>query len=157
VFGNQLLVANDEAILRDKARLAVKHRDARLLESLLPSRRDRIREASLESHQRGPVYAALSGDPVPKHSLMPRDGVGGANKHLLGIAAPQGARSAVRQVVCYCDPPSRGSTPGRRRRTASAGAEHHEIILLDGVCQREFSRGSFHEVAMTNRPTQKCK
>ena len=127
----QLLIAYPEHGGAHKPRVTVKAGDAGLLEAHTPRRRPRCGEAILEPDQRRPINADSPRlDPLARHATRPVHRIGRTDEHLLGITAPQGARTTVWVVIHKRHLPT-GLAARRCNRCASdAGSDDDKIELL---------------------------
>lgn len=102
----EYVVTDPQAIGRLKAGATGKDVDAGVTQCLLALFRNRVGKTALEAHQRRPIDAKRAGNAVWRHTPVPVDQVGGANKYFLGIATAQGAGAAEGKGVDDSDPPA---------------------------------------------------
>src|SRR3989449_7646460 len=116
-------------------------RDPSFLERLLPIGWHGISEGPFELHQFGPGDMRVATHSPALHPAVPVREVRGTHEDFLRVAAAQGARPAVGELIYDRDAPARGPAPVRRGRTAGPRADDDEIEGLHhgspGVCMSE--------------------
>src|SRR2546426_1265334 len=101
-------------------------RDPGFLERLLPIGWHGISEGRFDRHQLGPGDMRAPTPPPALHPPVPVREVRGAHEDFLRVAAAQGARPAVGELIYDRDAPARGPAPVRRGRTARPRADDDE-------------------------------
>src|SRR2546422_5301814 len=139
------LAINRQLVWAHEPSRAMIGRDASLLECLLPVGGDGIGESPLEPHEVGPGDACVTGYASALHPAVPVREVRGTHEDFLRVAAAQGARPAVGELIYDRDAPARGPAPVRRGRTARPRA--HGYISYAVFCLKKKKKQSRQEVA----------
>ena len=145
-----LLITHPEHRGTYKPRVSVEAGNTGLLEARPPRRRPRPGEAVLEPDQRRPVNPHSPRlDPPAHHPPRPVHRIGRADEHLLGITAPQGARTPIRVIVHQRHLPTGFAASRRNRRASDAGADDDKIELL---CHTALPPGTFAKPPCPRKP-----
>lgn len=128
--GGKGFTVDFDRIRGGEARRAVERGDSLLFEAAFGALGDGVGEGMLEAHQVCPVDAEFAGDTAASHAARPVHQLRATDQHLLGIAAPIGAGTAVGAGVHDGNRPSGGTAGVRDCTSGGSGTDDDEVEVL---------------------------